>query len=235
MSTKWDQVDWNSDTIIHLLTRERLHSYLEASCGDQDQALVLYDWNIRAAGAVLGFVGMAEVVVRNAIDRELQRQAERKGWSDWLDEAPLDDRGAKDVERARKRVGRRSLQHPRGKIIAELSLGFWRYLCASRYHTSLWVPSLNNAFPLGASDLRRRRQEVERALRDLSFVRNRAAHHEPLHHRNLTDDVATAANLVGWVSPEARSWLVSGESVEKVSSERPTLKGANGPGDSRHM
>ena len=56
MSTKWDQVDWNSDTIIHLLTREWLHSYLAASFGDQDQALVLYDWNIRAAGAVLGFV-----------------------------------------------------------------------------------------------------------------------------------------------------------------------------------
>ena len=102
-------------------------------------------------------------------------------------------------------------------------------------HNNSPVDPFHKAFPLGASDLRRRRQEVERALRDLSFARDRAAHHEPLHHRDLTGDVATAAKLVGWVSPEARSWLVSRESVGKISSERPALKGATGPGDSRHM
>ena len=32
-------------------------------------------------------------------------------------------------------------------MIAELSLGFWRYLVESRYFTALWVPATHAAFP----------------------------------------------------------------------------------------
>ncbi len=33
----------------------------------------------------------------------------------------------------------------------------------------------------------------------LSFVRNRAAHHEAIHQRNLARDVDDAVTLMGWV------------------------------------
>lgn len=57
--------------IADLLTRQRLDSYLSKSDGDVDAAVMLYDWNIEASGAVLSLVSTVEVVVRNALDAQL--------------------------------------------------------------------------------------------------------------------------------------------------------------------
>ena len=34
-----------------------------------------------------------------------------------------------------------------GRVVAQLTLGFWRYLLASRYGRTLWLPCLRQAFP----------------------------------------------------------------------------------------
>lgn len=62
---------------------------------------------------------------------------------------PLDQRGRRDVVEARGRAVRLQPSEVHGKVVAELSLGFWRYLAASRYLTSLWVPALHNASRMG--------------------------------------------------------------------------------------
>ena len=212
----------DASAIIFLLTPERMASYLNDCGGDHGRALALYDWNTRAAGALLGIVGMTEVVVRNALDAQLQELALSRAWQDWLHEAPLDKQGRRDVAQAQERLtmrGRRDASH--GKLIAELSLGFWRYLCASRYYTSLWVPALTRAFPQGASDIRARQQQVEGAMRGLVYVRNRAAHHEPLHRRDLTADLRRASQLMSWVDDSARIWLEASEQLTTVVKGRP--------------
>lgn len=209
------------EVVVELLTVERMASYLEATSGRVDAALELYEWNIKATGAVLGLTGMVEVIVRNAIDRQLGAYGLSRGWSDWLDDAPLDSRAKQDVSRSGKRVGLGRHQYPRGKIIAELTLGFWRYLVASRYLTSLWVPAVHRAFSLGDADLRTRRRNVESALVTVCHIRNRAAHHEPLHRRDLRVDVATAARLLGWVDPTAKTWLKQAETVSAVFAAHP--------------
>lgn len=107
-------------------------------------------------------------------------------------------------------------------MVAELTFGFWRYLAASRYLTSLWVPAAAAAFPLGPTDLRRRRVEVEKRLERIHFVRNRAAHHEPIHRRDLGRDLAAAVDLSGWISPDAAAWVTAGSSIRAVIDARPS-------------
>lgn len=40
-------------------------------------------------------------------------------------------------------------------------------------------------------------------MKQLPFVRNRAAHHEPLHQRDLYQDLDAALDLTRWISPDA--------------------------------
>jgi hypothetical protein len=185
-------------------------------------ALALYDWNTRAAAAVLASSAMVEVIVRNSLDRSLQRWADRRrGGIDWLDAVPLDAQGAADVVKARERATRRGRDPElHGKVVAELSFGFWRYLVASRYLTALWIPGAHEAFPHGPADLRLRRSEVERRLHNLMIVRNRAAHHEPIHRRDLARDFADAVTLVGWVHPEGAVWLRARSELLPAAAER---------------
>lgn len=214
---------WTYEAVRDCLTNERLSSYLRAADDDLARAFQLYEWNMRAAAGVLSLTSMVEVIVRNALDRELVSWAgDRRSASDWFDVVPLDTRGKRDLRRARERAshnGRASEIH--GKVIAELTVGFWRYLVESRYLTSLWVPSTHRSFPGGSDDLRRRQKQVAERMKRLTFVRNRAAHHEPLHQRNLDQDVQAALDLSSWVSPDAGAWVRERNVLTGTLAERP--------------
>lgn len=107
-------------------------------------------------------------------------------------------------------------------MIAELSLGFWRFLVESRYFTALWVPATHSAFPHGASDLRKRQREVALRMKRLTFVRNRATHHEPLHQRDLYQDLDAALDLTCWISPDAGSWVQATNDIAAVMRSKPS-------------
>ena len=210
------------EELRELLTAERMGSYFQASSGDLLGAFALYEWNMTASAAIMHTVGMVEVLVRNALDRNLTAWMERKEpGSDWLDLRALDDRARSDIADARRRASQRNNASTHGKVIAELSLGFWRYLVASRYLTSLWIPAAQGAFPLGSSDAGMRRSQVESSLKSLHFVRNRAAHHEPIHRRDLMKDLRTSTEIAGWISPTARDWILARSTLELTVKSRP--------------
>lgn len=215
---------WDYRVLRDLLTNERLESYFRAPGDDLDRAFHLYEWNMQASAGVLLTTGMVEIIVRNAFDAQLRGWAhDRQPGRPWFDLAPLDVHGQSDVAKARVRATTRG-RHPEvhGKVIAELTFGFWRYLAASRYLTSLWVPAMHAAFPQGPADLRTRRREVERHLQQLMFVRNRAAHHEPIHHRDLRGDLDAATQLTGWISPDAASWVAAKSPLLQLIDSRPS-------------
>jgi hypothetical protein len=214
---------WHPATLQKLLSTDRLQSYLNVCGNDLAQALELYAWNLKASAAIIELAAMVEVVTRNALDAQLAVMPQRRG--DWIDAIQLDNQGAtvlaKAVDRATK-GGRVSRVH--GKVIAELNLGFWRYLTAQRYHASLWVPFLHKAFPGGSTDLRRRRQDVEHRLDNLTVVRNRAAHHEPIHKRNLGRDLQNSFELLTWVNPEAAAWAMDVSTLAEVIAAKPPVQ-----------
>lgn len=210
-------------TLSRILTSERLGSYLRWSGGDLAEAFALYEWNLTASAAVMHTTGMVEVIVRNAMDHSLQVMEQGRGWSSWFDDAPLDQRGRADILKARDRAtrfGRQAEVH--GKVVAELTLGFWRYLAASRYLTVLWTPALHSAFPHGTADKLRQQRQVDHLLRDLLLVRNRAAHHEPIHRRDLLRDLNAAVTLTSWVDPVAGDWVGRLSMIGDVVAAKPT-------------
>lgn len=213
---------WGPETIRDLVTIDRLSSYLNACGGELVRAIDLYEWNLSASAAVMKSVAMVEVVVRNTLDAQLVALADARWSESWFNAAPLDSRGKNDVRKALSRAttnGREPLVH--GKVVAELSFGFWRYLTAQRYHASLWVPALNSAFPYGSADIRQRRRDVEFRLGQLMLVRNRAAHHEPIHRRDLSRDLDSATELCAWIHPHAGLWVAQTSSIPLVVRSKP--------------
>lgn len=214
---------WSIEVIRDLVTTERLRSYLVGCGQDLALALELYEWNLDASAAVMQTTAMVEVIVRNALDAQLVAWAHSRA-AEWPDIVPLDARGRSDLARAVDRATHyERLPRIHGKVLAELNFGFWRYLTARRYHSSLWVPSLHRAFPSGDPDIRRRRREVERHLSDLMLVRNRAAHHEPIHRRNLLADLAAAIEVVTWIHPDAGRWIKETSMIPASVSAKPAV------------
>lgn len=210
------------EALQRLVTPERLTSYVESTDGDIRRAFALYDWNIEVSAAVLSTAAMVEVVLRNALDRQMAAWARSRGLADWLDAPPLDARGLADVSQALSRASRgrrRPVTH--GHIVAELNLGFWRYLTSRKYLTTLWVVHLSEAFPHIDQDPLSKRVRVESDAQQLLFLRNRAAHHEPIHRRNLVADLNRALRLVAAIDPVAEQWVRARERVTEIASQRP--------------
>jgi hypothetical protein len=70
-----------------------------------------------------------------------------------------------------------------GKIIAELTLYFWKRLYGPEYDQSLWRTSLKRTFPYKKLS----RADVAIQLEQIYQARNRLAHHEPVLHKRFTD------------------------------------------------
>lgn len=103
-------------------------------------------------------------------------------------------------------------------MIAELNFGFWKFLLARRYEATLWTGYLRHAFP----NLQpQNRAAVYRSLDTLHTLRNRIAHHEPIHKRDLSADTLTIYRVLDWIDPDVRAWAVSLSRLRPLITARP--------------
>lgn len=85
------------------------------------------------------------------------------------------------LRRAKDR--RRHLVVTEGKVIAELTLYFWKRLYGPEYDQSLWRTTLKKTFP----DKALSRAVVAIQLENFYQSRNRLAHHEPVLHQRFAN------------------------------------------------
>jgi len=84
------------------------------------------------------------------------------------------------LKRAQDR--RRRINVSEGKVIAELTLYFWKRLYGPEYDQTLWRTSLKKTFPYKKLS----RAVVATHLEQIYQARNRLAHHEPVLRQRLT-------------------------------------------------
>lgn len=206
--------------VIELITPDRLNPYLGVCAGDPAAALALYRWNSDLAAAFFEPLGHLEIMLRNAVDARLVARQQRRGRpAEWYADTavPLSGKARADIVQAQQRAGRGGTATPRGKIIAELSFGFWRFLLARQYKTTLW-PDLAGAFPHAPN---RALTTVEDPVKHLHKFRNRIAHHEGIWHLPLEarrDDIQT---VLGFIAPAAAAWVADASRIDDVLARRP--------------
>ena len=200
------------------LSRPRLGSYVAAAgtCG----ALELYAWNCRASVTLFELIGWFEVAWRNNIDRAICA-TRSPGDPHWLFDRtfPLQPRTWAKVAVAVNTVRRRVARPTPGQVIAELTLGFWRFT-ARGYWTTIWRTHLSRAFPHAPGPPQA--ASMDRQLDRIIKLRNRIAHHEPVGPVcAVRETVADILTIGQWISPAMAAWWRSRTAVPQVLSVRP--------------
>jgi hypothetical protein len=189
-------------TLENLLSEARLGPYLAATDGGLTAALRLYDWNTRVSSAFHEELHYVEVGLRNAMDCQLTDWSRALGaQSSWYSDPriPLKPPARSKVAIARANATRAAQPEVHGKVVAELTFGFWWSLLSDEYNRRLWRPCLQFAFD---GPVRRARLHAE--LDELRRLRNRIAHHEPIHRRDLAADHQRLLDVAGRISPRLR-------------------------------
>ncbi|GAA2947748.1 Abi family protein [Microbacterium luteolum] len=201
--------------IVTYLSQPRLSTYVSACGGDEAIALDLYRANAQVSGLAFTSLHYFEVILRNALDAELARwNLSACGRADWtLHAAPLllaviGLERLKDARDAAWRAVGRKRSPTHDDVVAQLSLGTWRYMLPSARHQGkqkLWDDAIEQSFPNrhGVSAA-----SIAQSVSIAYDFRNRVAHHEPVFALDLRGKRRAMRDVLNSVGGPARKWFV---------------------------
>lgn len=239
------------------ISTPRYASYLHAASQDKDLARRLYVWDRDLSTAILADLAIVEVALRNAMHTALTNDH----GPEWYQSIALDDRSQNQVTRAWGYLLNPLPGHSStpGRLIAQCTFGMWvNLLDAGGYagraprrvhadYEQLWRATLRSAFPGGRREARNdpnphasfTRTWVHSVAKTVNILRNRVAHHEPLHNgfplpgqrsgqqqttsRRLTaaEGVEAYMKLTRMIDRDLAEWITHHTQVTAVLASRP--------------
>jgi len=128
------------------------------------------------------------------------------------------------LKRAKDR--RKRIVVSEGKVVAEITLYFWKRLYGPEYDQSLWRTTLKRTFPFK----KLQRAQIAVVLEQIYQSRNRLAHHEPVLHKRFNDTMTAivfVAQHLGVVAPSANTALAKllADDLTRVGIQAAALHG----------
>jgi hypothetical protein len=177
-------------------------------------------WHADLSAVFMRTLGHAEVIMRNAMNQQLVVWSTTTfGEPRWYrdPERVFLPSTTKKITEALSSLEFYGYHETTNAVVSELSFGFWRYLLSARYADPLWRGCLFRAFPGAAG----RRQVVAEPMARLNRLRNRIAHHEPIHRFDLVRLREEALFVAEMVDPVAREWIEGQCDVPRLLALRP--------------
>ncbi|MDR0581580.1 MAG: Abi family protein [Prevotellaceae bacterium] len=198
-----------------IFSEKRMEKYF-TRYANPEKGILHYQCNIELAEAFYPCITTFEVVLRNAVGRELTALFGREDWYVQFVVIPgLMDLN-KYITQANKQIALRKEYTSPSKIVAELTLGFWISLFNVEYERILWK-SLRKVFP-NMPKKERQRKKVAPPLNRFRTLRNRIFHHEPISWnlgslRQLHNEMF---NVMAWINEDIPTWLVPFDRFDSV-------------------
>lgn len=201
----------------------RMAPYLRSCDGDAARARRLYVWNIEVSAAFWGPIHGVEIAIRNAVHSALAEHFQRE---DWWNAAPVDTRIAQKAREHERELISTSSQVSADDVVAALSFGFWSAVLSSPKNAleqhRYWQRCLHRAFPgwNHKPNDAAARKAFTRRIELLRKFRNRVAHHEPIHARDLPTDHERILTISGFIHPDLATFLRTHSRVPQVLARR---------------
>ncbi len=192
------------------VSKPRLEAYRQAPSDRLEDLVDRYFWNLDLCEALYPAFHLLEVGLRNELDRLFCAITGDDSW--FFDQAFVRPREYNTARKTEQRIQGRVM---RGKLIAELSFGYWTSLFRRHYHNTnppIWDDAFFKSSPYspfpGAPNRWRNRKALGRRFNSIRKLRNRVFHHEPIWNRsNLREEYDDILEAIGWISLELRDAL----------------------------
>ena len=218
----------NENAIKKILSSERLEPYIRHHSGDFNKALNHYKANIELSEAFYPLLSILEVGLRNNIDLQLKQKFNDDYWFENQEFIKIVSRFQVDrITEARNNILREKKIVTSGKIISELSFGFWTSLLDTKFERTLWK-NIRLAFP-NCPKNNRKRKTMSSKFNGIRKLRNRIFHHESISW-NITaliqykDDIIEG---IDWLDKELLEWSIDLYRFDEIVNKRSeTIKRA---------
>lgn len=206
----------NVTAFVETVSPERFSPYLTQAADELD-AVGLYLWNVALSEALYPALQAVEVALRNTLHTGL---AAHWGSTTWFDGPNALQAGeTQQIADVRQRYTNKAVHPTPGKIVADLSFGFWTSLLDARYEQTYWPALLPTLFP-SVPRTQRTRRRISGLLTGVRRLRNRVFHHEPIWNRPYLLTQHTEMHLLlSWLSPSLATETIRHERFKVVHGE----------------
>lgn len=210
--------------IERIISTERLDPYLNYHSGDFIKAVAHYKFNIEISAAFYPLLSILEVGLRNNIDYQLKRRFDNANWFDSSEFVKIVGKFQIDrVSEARSSILSEKKEITAGKIISELSFGFWTSLLDSRFERTLWK-HLRHSFPNCPKKIRQRKT-MSTKFNGIRKLRNRIFHHESISWdiSALTTYKREIIEGINWLDKGLMNWSEDLFFIDEVIQQKRYL------------
>lgn len=195
------------ELLIRSISHERVDAYRQrGGVGNNLNLFAHYAWNIALCESLYPALQGLEIALRNAIH---DAATNAYGTENWFDDARVIPHGREQdaVRKARETLAKDRKPDDAGRIVAELSFGFWTSLFDRRYEQILWPHLLKSVFPTMPRSIRTR-QTLSKRLHPIRHLRNRVFHHEPIWYwGDLRKQHVELQETIGWINEGMLSFV----------------------------
>ena len=214
----------DKQSIEKIISKERLEPYIKRHKNDFEKAIAHYKANIEISESFYPMLSILEIALRNNFDFQLKRKFNDDNWFENPEFIKIVSRFQIDrVSEARSNILREKKTITTGKIISELSFGFWTSLLDSKFERTLWK-NIRLAFPNCPKNIRKRKT-MSSKFNGIRKLRNRIFHHEP-----VTWNIAALTNYknemiegIDWLDKDLLEWTKELFRFEEILKKRKKL------------
>jgi hypothetical protein len=208
----------NRNAIVErIISSERLEPYLNYHRNDLSKALAHYKSNILISESFYPLLAVLEIGLRNSIGYQLTKIFNDRKWYDNKDFVQIATRFQIDrISQARTNIFTEKKEITPGRIISELSFGFWTSLFDTKFEMTLWK-YLRLAFPNCPKNIRKKKT-MSSKFNGIRKLRNRIFHHEAITWNlgvlnSYKDEIIQG---IEWLNKDLLDWIVELNHVEEV-------------------
>ena len=197
------------------ISEERLAVY-RADGADDATAIARYMYNIALCTALYPLINIFEVTLRNKIDKALESHF---GQTDWNNVIPLQQTEIMMISDAMLKIKRQGKKYSHGRLVAELTLGFWVALMGRKYNTQAFQFAIIKNCLHGCPANQKRSAAIQKNLSEIRFLRNRIAHHERIAHwKDLRQKHDLILDFIRWLNPDMHKIAFEKDTFDEVYS-----------------
>ena len=210
----------NNYIIEKIISTERLTPYLKFHNNDKEKAIQHYKSNILISEAFYPLLSILEVGLRNSMVYQLTIWFNDNNWFENEEFIKIANKFQMDkISDAKANILSEKKDITSGRIIAELSFGFWTSLFDSKFEMSLWK-TLRLAFPNCPKQIRKRKT-MSSKFNSVRKLRNRIFHHEAItwNLEAIKDYKNEILESLNWLNKDLINWIENLNHVEKIIEE----------------
>jgi len=186
------------------ISHQRLDAYRILPIDTEIDLVERYFWNIALCESLYPVLQNIEIGLRNNIYNAATISFKDPKWFDNV--RTLEAQQILSVNAAKTKIQKDRKSLTVGRIISELSFGFWTSLFDKKYDSTFWKRKdlIRAAFPNMPNHMRTRHTLAKR-FNEIRRLRNRVFHHEPIWNiSNLNQQYENIIEALDWLNPHVK-------------------------------